>query len=169
MSATRPLMSIFANLDDLLAAIAALRRKGIEIADVHAPTFQPELLTALGHKRSPVRFFTLSGGILGILSGFGLAIYTASQWHFIVSGKPPVPRVPYVILAFEFCILFAVLCNLGGMLLLARLPKHKLPAHYDARCTEDRYTMLLHCPLADREEIGQLLRELGAEEVNDLG
>jgi len=169
MSATRPVLSIFADFDDLLAAITALQAKKIEIADVHAPTFQPELLTALKLKRSPVRFFTLTGGILGILSGFALAIYTASQWHFIVGGKPPVPRVPYVILAFEFCILFSVLCNLGGMLLLARLPKHKLPAHYDARCTEDRFCMLLHCPVAERQEIGQMLRKLGAEEVNDLG
>lgn len=169
MSETRPLLSIFADLDDLLAAIATLQARKIEIVDVHAPAFQPELLTALRLKRSPVRFFTLTGGILGILTGFGLAIYTASQWHFIVGGKPPVPRVPYVILAFEFCILFAVLCNLGAMLLLARLPKHKLPAHYDGRCTEDRYTMLIHCPPIDRQEIGQLLRQLGAEEVNDLG
>jgi molybdopterin-containing oxidoreductase family membrane subunit len=169
MSATQPVLSIFADLDDLLAAIGALRLKGVEIGDVHSPTFQEEIQTALAIPRSPVRFFTLTGGILGILSGFGLAIYTAMQWHFIVSGKPPVPRVPYVIEAFEFCILFSVLCNLGGMLFLARLPKHKLPAHYDPRCTEDRYTMLIHCPPADRAEIGQLLREMGAEEVNDLG
>lgn len=168
MKAGQAVLAIFVDLDHLLAAIGALRTRKIEIVDVHAPTFQPELLTALGQKRSPVRFFTLFGGILGLLSGFGLAIYTAMQWHFVVSGKPPVPRAPYVIEAFEFCILFAILCNLGGMLFLARLPTFKLPSHYDPRCTEDRYAMLLHCPVAERAEIGRLLREMGAEEVNDL-
>jgi hypothetical protein len=164
----RPVMAIFACLDDLLDAIRSLRQRSIEIADVHSPTLNEEIITALGVKRSPVRFFTLGGGILGLLTGFGLSVYTAIQWHFIVSGKPPVPLVPYVIVAFEFCILFSVLFTLGGMLLLSRLPKMKLPAHYDARVTEDRYSMLIHCPAAEQGEIKQLLREAGAEEVHDL-
>jgi len=168
MKGTRPVVALFEYLDDLLAAIAGLRQRGVEIGDVHSPTFHREIQTALGVKRSPVRFFTLTGGILGILTGFGLSVYTAMQWHFIVSGKPPVPRVPYVIEAFEFCILFSVLLNLGGMLLLSRLPKHRLPVHYDARFTEDRFGLLLHCPENDREEIGRLLVDAGAEEVSDL-
>jgi molybdopterin-containing oxidoreductase family membrane subunit len=161
-------MAIFACLDDLLAAIRSVREQGIEIGDVHSPFFHEEIGAALGSKRSPVRFFTLAGAILGILSGLGLAVYTAVQWHFIVSGKPPVPRVPYVIVAFEFCILLAIFFNLGGMLLLARLPKSKLPAHYDIRLTEDRFGLLVRGPGARQGEIRHLLQEAGAEEIHDL-
>jgi len=168
MSEVRPVMAIFTYLDDLLGAIGIMRQRGVEISDVHSPAFHQEILTAVGAKRSPVRFFTLTGGILGVLTGFGLAIYTAIQWHFIVSGKPPVPRVPYVIEGFEFCILFSVLFNLGGMLLLSRLPKHKLPKHYDVRLTEDRYGLFIRCPEAEHGEIRRLLQEAGAEEINDL-
>jgi hypothetical protein len=168
MSDTKPVMAIFAYLDDILGAIRSLRESRIEIMDVHSPLLSHEIIEALGVKRSPVRFFTLTGGILGIITGFSLAIYTAAQWHFIVSGKPPVPTIPYVIEGFEFCILLSVFFNLGGMLLLSRLPRRKLPAHYDLRITEDRFSMLLHCPEARLREIRHLLKEAGAEEIHDL-
>ncbi|MHB8808644.1 MAG: DUF3341 domain-containing protein [Desulfobulbaceae bacterium] len=168
MNDTRPVMALFTYLDDLLGAISSLRESGIEIGDVHSPSFSPEIIEVLGMRRSPVRFFTLIGGILGILTGFGLAVFTAMQWHFIVSGKPPVPRVPSVIVSFEFCILLAIFFNLGGMLLLSRLPRRKLPVHYDVRLTEDRYSILLHCPVARQQEIRQLLQAAGAEEIHEL-
>jgi hypothetical protein len=168
MNETKPVMAIYAYLDDLLAAIRSLRELRIEIGEVHSPTMNEEIAAALRLPRSPVRFFTLTGGILGLLIGVGLSIYTAVQWHFIVSGKPPVPRVPYVIVAFEFCILLAVLFNLGGMLLLARLPQITLPVHYDTRLTEDRFSLLIRCPAARRQEIEELLRKTGAEEIHDL-
>jgi hypothetical protein len=168
MNDRKPLLAIFAYLDDLLVAIRAMQGHSIEISDVHSPALNEEITAALGEKRSPVRFFTLCGGILGIITGFGLSVYTAMQWHFIVSGKPPVPRVPYVIESFEFCILLSVCFNLGGMLLLSRLPKFKLPSHYDARCTEDRFSMLVRCPAPRQREISQMLQEAGAEEIRDF-
>ncbi len=161
-------MALFPFLDDLLAAIATMRERGIEIDDVHSPVYQQEIITALKVKRSPVRFFTFTGGVLGICTGIGLAVFTAIQWHFIVGGKPPVPRAPYVIVAFEFCILLSVLFNLGGMLLLSRLPRFSLPAHYHDRLTEDRYGMLIRCPRAMQQEASELLRRAGAQEVHAL-
>jgi hypothetical protein len=168
VSDNKRLMAIFPFLDDLTSAIRSLRENRIEIGDVHSPALSREIHEALEVKRSPVRFFTLTGGILGILTGFSLSVYTAIQWHFIVSGKPPVPQVPYVIEAFEFCILLSVFFNLGGMLLLSRLPKRKLPVHYDERITEDRFSMLISCPTARLREIRHLLQEAGAEEIHDL-
>ena len=117
-------------------------------------------------KPSLIRYFTLAGGILGILTGFGLSVYTAWQWKFVVSGKPPVPTVPYVIESFEFCILLAVFLNLAGVLFLTRLPKRSLPAYYDPRMTKDRFSVLVSCPDPKREEISILLHEAGAEEVH---
>ena len=168
MSDDKQLMAIFCYLDDITRAIRSLKDLRIEIRDVHSPSLSHEIIEALGTKRSPVRFFTLTGGILGILTGFGLSIFTAMRWHFIVSGKPPVPTVPYVIEGFEFCILLSVFFNLGGMLLLSRLPKWKLPVHYDERLTEDRFSMLIRCPTARQREISHLLQEAGAEEIHEV-
>lgn len=160
------LQAIFAYLDDLLQALRALKKKGLAIRAVHSPTPHQEIAALLAEKASPVRYFTLAGAILGIVTGFSLSVYTAMQWRFIVSGKPPVPVVPYVIESFEFCILFAVLCNVLGLLLLTRLPRWRLPVSYDPRVTEDRYLVLVSCEAGAGEAIGRLLLENGAEEVN---
>ena len=160
------LHAIFAYPDELLHVLRLLREKNIAVADVHTPVPNKEIEDLTTKKESPVRFITLIGGMLGIAAGFGLSVYTAWQWKFIVSGKPPVPRVPYVIEAFEFCILFGVLFNVAGMMLLSRLPRMKLPAHYDARVTEDRYTVLLNCKEDESTAVRKLLLDAGAEEVN---
>jgi molybdopterin-containing oxidoreductase family membrane subunit len=162
------LQAIFPYAEDLLTALRALRGKDIEIPAVHSPFPHPEIAALMRKKDSPVRYITLCGAILGVFTGLGLSVYTAWQWKFVVSGKPPVPMVPYVIEAFEFCILFGVLFNVVGMLLLSRLPKRKLPAYYDARVTEDRFSLLLNCPAAEQELIRQLLHDAGAEEIHAL-
>jgi len=160
------LQGIFAYLDDLLHALQALKERKLDIRAVHSPAPNQEIEALMAEKPSPIRYFTLTGGILGILTGFGLSVYTAWQWKFVVSGKPPIPTVPYVIESFEFCILLAVFLNLAGVLLLNRLPKRTLPSHYDPRVTEDRFSILVRCPEADLEKTSTLLHEAGAEEIH---
>jgi hypothetical protein len=160
------LQAIFVYLDDLLGALRALKERKLDIRAVHSPAPNREIGELMEEKPSPIRYFTLAGGILGILTGFGLSVYTAWQWKFVVSGKPPIPTVPYVIESFEFCILLSVFLNLAGVLLLTRLPKRSLPPYYDPRVTEDRFSVLVKCPAAVREEISTLLQKAGAEEIN---
>lgn len=162
------LQGIFAYVDDLLAALGALHERQLTIVAVHSPVPNPKIAALMAPQASPIRLFTLTGGILGIITGFGLSVFTAMQWRFVVSGKPPVPRVPYVIESFEFCILFAVLFTVAGFLLLARLPRFTLPASYDPRVTEDRFSVLVRCSPAEHEAVSRLLHEHGAEEVHVL-
>jgi hypothetical protein len=162
------IQAIYQYPDDLLAGLRGLKEAGIEIMAVHTPVANHEIAAFMKEKPSPIRFFTLFGGTLGVLTGFGLSIYTAWQWKFIVGGKPPIAPAPYVIEGFEFCILFSVLFNLAGFLLLTRLPRRKLPAYYDPRVSEDRFSVLVSCTTAQCGKINKLLREAGAEEVNAL-
>ena len=160
------LRAIFVYLDDLLRALRTLKNRQIEIRAVHSPTPSHEIAALMADRASPVRAITLTGGILGIVTGFSLSVFTAMQWRFVVSGKPPVPTVPYVIESFEFCVLFSVLFNVLGLLLLCRLPRLTLPASYDPRVTEDRYSVLVSCPATEQEEMIRSLHENGAEEVD---
>ena len=162
------LQAIFAFHDDLLSALRTVREKNIVLQAVHSPVRNAEITALTANQGSPVRFITLCGAILGITTGFGLSIYTAWQWKFIVSGKPPVPIVPYVIEAFEFCILFGVLFNVAGMLLLSRLPRRTLPAHYDARVSQDRFSILVNCRPEACESVRKILHDAGAEEIHDI-
>lgn len=161
------LMGIFAYVDDVLEAIASLKSKGVTIETVYSPTPNHEITEAMGVRRSPVRFFTLIGGILGVASGFGLAVYTAWQWKHIVSGKPVIPTVPFVIPGFEFCILLGVLFNILGLVVYTRLPRFRVPEHYRPELSEDRFGVLVRCPVGRLGLVRDLLHDAGAEAVHE--
>ena len=162
-------VGIFAYLNEVVSAVEGLREQKIPIEAVYSPMRVQEIREALGE---PIlgfgRFFTLTGAILGILTGIFLAWYTAAQWRFIVGGKPPIPIIPTVIPAFEFLILIAVFFTLGGLLFLNRMPKMRLPAHYDKRFSQDRFGILVYCTDADLESVSSILKSQGAEEVRQI-
>lgn len=160
----------FRYLDDLVAAIREARSAGLEIETVFTPTPHHGIRVALGLEGlSSVRWFTLTGGVLGFLSGVALGIYTFAQWKFVMSGKPPIPYVPLVIVGFEFTILFACLFNVAGMLIKGRMPRIALPREYDPRYSEDRFGIVVRCAPSDRDNVAAVLTASGAEEVHEIG
>lgn len=163
----KAMMGIFIYLGDLLEALKTLKGTGLRVS-VFSPSAQPEIKAALGLRPSPVRFYTLFGGLLGLSSGLALAVYTVIQWRFIVSGKPVIPWIPFVVVGFEFLILFGVLISFAGMLIHGRLPRLRLPSYYDPRFSNDRFGLLVYYSGIDRERITALLKEARAEEIHDV-
>lgn len=151
-----------------MAAIKALEGKGLELT-VYSPSAHEEIKEALRQNPSPVRYYTLFGGLFGLISGFFLAFYTVLQWKFVVSGKPIIPWIPFVIVGFEFLILFGVFISFAGMLIHSRLPRRRLPAYYDPRFSDNRFGLLVACSSKDRGKLAGLLQGAGAEEIHDLG
>ncbi len=168
MTGQRTLIGIFSSLDDMLRAIEAAKRAKVKVDTVYSPTPCHELAEILDSKPSPVRFFTLLGGILGLALGMSLAAYTALQWEFIVGGRPVLAWIPFMIIGFEFTILLGIMGNLIGMLMKSRIPRIKLPDHYDPRFTKDRFGVLIGCPMGEVLRISQLLKEAGAEGVHEV-
>jgi hypothetical protein len=168
MAEQRALLGIFEYLDDLLATLGTLKERSLTVDTVYSPIARHEIFDALGLKASPVRRFTLTGGILGVCTGVGLLVYTCLQWKFVVGGKPIVPFVPAVIVGFEFCILLGVLSTALGMLLNAKLPKIRLPEHFDDRFVQDRFGVLVKCSEEEREGLSRMMMEAGAEEVREV-
>ena len=167
MARQTTLVGVFEYEDDLLAALRALRQMGRDFTSF-SPVSSPEFREALGMKPSMIRYVTLFAAILGIVMGLWLAIFTVLQWKFIVGGKPIIPPIPFVVVGFEFCILFGVVLTFIGMLAIARIPRFRLPAYYDPRFSNDRFGVAVPFSSGDREEITRLLREAGAEEVNEV-
>jgi hypothetical protein len=162
------IVGVFEYLDDLLGAIEVLKERGIKVDTVFSPVPRHEIREALGLSvLSRVKYFTLAGGVAGILTGIFLVWYTSIQWNFIVGGKPIIPTYPTVIPAFEFFILIAVFFNLGGMLFMNRLPRLRLPPEYDARFSRDRFGILVWCTEADSTQVSGVLKKSGAEEVHE--
>ena len=118
---------------------------------------------ALKLKKSQVGYFTLVGGILGFFTGVGLSIYTAVQWNFIIWGKPVVAWFPFIIVGFEFTILFSVLGNILGLITQTRLPEFQSLKQYDPRCSGDQFGIAVSCNEEEEEQVKTFLKAKGGE------
>ena len=163
MNAEKQVMGLFSSEDQTAEAVRRIKQSSFSIRRVNGPFPSHKVSEALEQKKSPVGLFTLIGGIIGLLSGFGLAVFTAIQWNIIVSGKPVVALIPFLIVGFEFTILFAVFGNVIGLLILSRLPRKKIPEPYDIRCTGSHFSILASCGQTDQEKLKGLLQTCGGE------
>jgi len=167
MAAVTSVVGIFAHVDTTLRAIRALRSRGLSDFTVYTPLPVEEIVQTVLFRSpvSPVRFFTLVGGLTGTLTGFGLTIWSSLKWDLVVGGKPVISIPPFVIIAFELTILLGGLCTLLGLLVLGRLPKVRRSASYDPRFSVDRFGIAVRCPAEMVEAVRQSLRDAGAQEV----
>lgn len=163
MSDKRYIMGLFRDEVQAASAIEALEGSPWKIKRVHSPFPDHKILNTLRLKKSRVGYFTLVGGIIGFFTGIALSIFTATQWNIIVSGKPVISLIPFLIVGFEFTILFAVFGNIIGLFILARLPEYKSLKHYDARCSGDHFGILASCSEDDQAGLMDLFQKKGGE------
>ncbi len=148
-------------------AAEALRERKVPFT-VYSPIRGPALRAA-GRPPSPMKYFTFFGGAAGIASGFALCIYTVLVWKFTVSGKPVLSLEPFFVIAYELCILLAVLVSFAGLLWKAGIPRRRLPDSYDPRFSSDRWGLEVPWTGEEREDLTRILKAAGAEEIREIG
>jgi molybdopterin-containing oxidoreductase family membrane subunit len=157
-------MGLFRSETQAVEAIKALRDGSpYRFKRAHSPIPSHKIMNALQLKSSKVGLFTLTGGIIGFFAGFGLAIFTATRWDLIVSGKPIVALIPFLIVGFEFTVLFAVFGNVVGLLAQTRLPSFKGLKFYDPRCSGEHFGVLAACEAERQEDLTNFFREKGGD------
>lgn len=156
-------MGVFQDENRAVSTLRAFDDTPWELKRVHSPFPNHEIMEGLEPKKSRVGYFTLIGGVIGFFAGIGLSIFTATRWHLIVSGKPVVSLIPFLIVGFEFTILFAVFGNILGFLLQARLPEFRSLEHYDPRCSSDHFGILASCEEGEQDSLISFFRENGGE------
>jgi hypothetical protein len=162
------LLAIFGDWDSLMVAVKGLKNGNVKIDTLFSPVMPHDIQKAMGSKPSPVRYFTLIGGILGICSGLALASYAHLEWKIITSGKPIIAWIPFFIIAFEGCILGGVLATMLGMILKNRLLQFHPPASYNPRFSQDRFGIFISCTATELDEFTRILKGFGAEEVHAI-
>lgn len=162
----KAVVGVFSYVDDAAHAIREAQSRDWEYR-VYAPCPVHELeeLT-FGAQRSPVRMFTLTGGILGLIGGFGLAILTNLDWPLRTSAKPIVSIPAFVPVGYECTILLAALCTFGAMALFCRLPYLFRKMGYDPRFSDDKFGVVIACASGDEAEVEGVLKGSGADEVS---
>ena len=163
MDPERYLIGLFRDEERVVATIDELKNSPYKFQRVNSPFPSHKIMDALKLKKSRVGWFTLVGGILGFFSGFALAIYCSVQWNLIVGGKPIISLIPFVIVGFEFTILFSVFGNVIGLLTQARLPSYKWLHHYDPRCSGEYFGVLASCKPVQIDGLKDFFQKLGGE------
>ena len=163
MPRKRHIMGLFKNEDAVVAAIDALKESSYQFIRVNTPIPSHKIMDALKLKKSWVGWFTLCGGILGFIGGFALAIFTSTRWNMIVSGKPIVAIVPFVVVGFEATILCSVIGNVIGLLTQTRLPSYRWFKYYDERCSGEHFGVLAACETEQKDGLKEFFQNQGAE------
>jgi hypothetical protein len=159
-------MGIFPEMENLMSAVKILQTESFKIDTIFSPVASHEFQKTLGLKPSPVRCYTLVGGILGVISGLGLASYAHLEWKLITSGKPVIAWLPFFIIAFEGCILGGVLATMLGMMIHSRLFHFRLPQVYHPRFSQDRFGIFVPCNEIEYDQVSKILKGSGAEEIH---
>ena len=162
----RQIMGLFKNEDHVISVVEALKTSPYEFIRVNMPIPSHKIMQALNMKKSKVGWFTLCGGILGFLAGFGLAAFTATRWDLVVSGKPILAIIPFVVVGFEATILFAVFGNVIGLLTQMRVPNDAWLKYYDPRCSGEHFGVLAACEAHQEEGLEDFFMKRGADVKN---
>jgi hypothetical protein len=158
------LVASFLHVDAAVDAIRALRAKGYRNLTVYTPSPNHEIEEALEHRVSPVRLFTLIGGLTGCTAGFAMTIWMSYDWPLVVGGKPIASIPPYVVIGFELTILMGALSTVAAVALVSFLMgKRGVP--YDPRFSDDTIGVFVPTSQDQIGPIEQLLRSAGAAEV----
>jgi hypothetical protein len=164
--------AVYKHLDCLLQGIHDLHAAGIRDFTVLSPIPRHEIEEILYKgEPSPVRWFTLFGGMLGGSMIFTLASLTHANWPMIIpGGKPLVSIPPFLVVTFEGTILWASLLTLIGLLVNCGLPATDLPeTMHDPRFTNDCFGIVFERTGKHADKIVHILEHSGAVEVTGGG
>jgi hypothetical protein len=169
-SAKNYLVGIFDDEDVLVHAVENIRDKGIKIQEVYSPFPVHGLDEALGYKRSrlPIAafLFGLTGTSLALIMQIWMLGY---DWPMIIGGKNFVSLPPFIPVTFELTVLLAAFGMVGTFMIVCGLRPYHFPVPFDIRSTDDKHAMAidLGSNKLSASEIGNILKENGASEVNE--
>ncbi len=163
----RGLVAVYRELDALVDAIEDLKEKKFSTFTVYTPTPRHEIDDAVDAPLSPVRRFTLIGGLCGVTFGYWIAVWTSEYWPLVVGGKPFASWSPYTIIGFEMMVMAGSLATVAGMFTNSRIPKIISSPGFDPRFTGNEFGIYVQAAPERLKDAEALLRSHGAVEVRD--
>jgi hypothetical protein len=158
-------IAAFRELDSTVEAVEELKRQSGLDFTVYTPTPRHEIEAAVAPPTSPVRKFTLIGGLCGVMFGYWIAVWSSEYWPLVVGGKAIASWIPYTIIGFEMMVLVGALSTVAGMFVLSRVPKITMTVGYDPRFSHGDFGVFVD-GAPDRLRVAEeTLRKCGAVEV----
>ena len=165
----------FAGPAEVYHAAEKIRDQGFRWWDCYTPYFVHGLDRAMGQRKSFVPFFTLLGGLSGLVGGFGLVIIT-SVWVYPMDtqGKPYFALPAFVPILDLLMIILSAIMSIVGMTTLSLLPRLHHPLwEWDAfeRATNDKFFVVIEAndPKFNEKATAEFLKQLGGTNLTFIG
>lgn len=156
---TRGLLAGYDFLDSCVDAIEGLKKAGFKQITAYVPYPEHHIEAAMGYGQSPVRVFTLVGGLTGAAAGLSLTTWTSAYWPLVVGGKPIIGIPAYIVITFEAAVLFGALATLIGLAINARIPDFKPQMAYDPEFSAGRFGIYVVAPVDRVDEARRILEK----------
>jgi hypothetical protein len=159
------ILASYEYLDSTVDAIEGLRKAGFDEVKAYTPYPDHHIEHALGYGQSPVRVWTLVGGLTGAAAGLAFTSWTSLDWPLVVGGKPMISIPAFVPIIFEMTVLFGALSTVVGLFVLSRIPNIKPAVVYDPEFTAGRYGVYVE---ATADRLDEARRIMNAQEPVEL-
>jgi hypothetical protein len=165
----------FSGPAEVYHAAEKIRDQGFRWWDCYTPYFVHGLDRAMGQRKSFVPFFTLLGGLGGLVGGFSLVIIT-SVWVYPMDtqGKPYFALPGFVPILDLLMIILSAIMSIVGMTTLSLLPRLHHPLwEWDAfnRATNDKFFVVIEAndPKFSEKATPEFLKQLGGTNLTFIG
>ena len=168
------LMAEFETAGELVAAARRTREAGFRKFDAYTPFPIHELDDAMDLHDNRVSLFTLIGGLIGCVGGFGLASWVQGvALPLNIGGRPLISAPMYIPITFECTVLIGGLTAAISMILLNGLPSPYHPVFNVERFANASRSKFFLCiesddPKFDRDLTAGFLESLGPEEIAEV-
>ena len=151
------IVAVFDREQNAIAATAAARGRGLEIADVFGPYASHGLDRALGLRQTRLPWVCFLLGLSGAVTMVGFQYWaTAVSWPINVGGKPWNSLPAFVPVTFEMMVLCAGVGTVAAFFWATGLRPGRGSPLSDLRVTDDRFALVVGAP-ADRAAVEGLL------------
>ncbi len=158
----------FANPADLMDAASAVNKAGYKHFDTYSPFPIHGMDDAMGLKESKLGWIVLIHGIIGLLGGIALQVWSMDiAYPLHISGKPYLNFPAFVPVGFAIVILLSAFGAFFGLFALNKLPRLHNPLFNSdriAKATDDGFFICIEAtdPVYSEEKSTAFLKEAGA-------
>ncbi len=166
----RFLVGVYSDEDVLLKAVRKIRSAEVKIHEVFSPFPVHGMDDALGYKRSRLPQAAFLFGALGTILALTMQYWMLGvDWPMIIGGKNFASLPPFIPVTFELTVLLSALGMVGTFMIVSDLKPYKKPRIFDIRITDDKHVIAIDLDLnsLSKQELDSILKESGAEEVNE--
>jgi len=163
-------LGVFDDEDVLLHAVEKVRDKGVKIHEVYSPFPVHGLDEALGYKKTRLPIAAFIFGMTGTSLALIMQIWMLGyDWPMIIGGKNFASLPPFIPVTFELTVLLSALGMVATFMIVSDMKPYRWPQQFDLRSTDDKHIMAIDLATNKiaKEDIGAILKESGAQEVND--